>query len=179
MNSFLQREVFSQFIERRVDSISLSEEDESQILSSIVIVNYKDNKYSFYGNKDSYIEELKKDVVKKILDHVPSELEFNCFSLSYNGLTLEESKTIEECKVIGKEIDCNEEDDSHICVYDILDDFQKDIHFNTSISIAKVLQCVVGKCADEYFLTEKGSSIVLRNALSSSTDVTRIILFCA
>ena len=66
-----------------------------------------------------------------------------------------------------------------ICVYDILDDFQKDIHFNTSISIAKVLQCVVGKCADEYFLTEKGSSIVLRNALSSSTDVTRIILFCA
>ena len=164
-------------IEWYVDSISVSEEDESQNLSSIVTVKYNDIIYSFYGNKDRYVEELKKDVVKKILDHVPSELEFNSHSLSYNGSTLEESKTIEECNIIGKEVDCYEENDSHICVYDIFDDFQQDIRFDTSITISEVLQCVVGKCADEYFLTKKGSSIVLRNALSSSTDVTLILLF--
>lgn len=169
-------------IEWCVDSISVSEEDEPQIQSSIVIIKYNENNYFFYGKKDDYIEELKKDIVKKILDHVPSELEFNSYSLSYNGLILEGSKTIEEYNIIGKEIDCIDEYDSHICVYDIFDDFQKYVHFDTSITISKVLQCVVGKCADEYFLTKKGSSIVLRNALSSSTDVTRInffVLYCS
>ena len=84
----------------------MSDEEESPAMSSYVIVSYNDKKYYINGNEDSHIEELKKDVVMNILGHAPSLTECAHYSLFYNGLALEESKTIQEYSIIEKEIDC-------------------------------------------------------------------------
>lgn len=155
----------------------MSDEEESPAMSSYVIVSYNDKKYYINGNEDSHIEELKKDVVMNILGHAPSLTECAHYSLFYNGLALEESKTIQEYSIIEKEIDCKIVSNYHIRVYNVFDELEKDISFGSPISIANVLHCVSADCADEYFLTRKGSSIVLRNNIYKSTDVTRIYMF--
>ena len=114
--------------------------------------------------------------MKKLIGHVPSQDELSRYTLRLNGLALDEKKTVRDLKLSDCVIDLVEQEESCVHAFDSNNEEAGNIKFEGSISISKLLFDICGDVTDDCFVTLKGSSIVLVNDITTSTDVTSRIL---
>ena len=143
----------------------------------MITFKYKNKEYRFNNAAKYYLWTLKKSTLKKIIGHVPSQDELARYALRLNGLALDEKKTVRDLKLSDCVIDLVEQEENYVHAFDNNNEEVDNIKFEGSISITKLLADSIGDVADDYFVTLKGSSIVLVKDITSSTDVTsRIII---
>ena len=151
----------------------------------MITFKYKNNEYRFNNAAKYYLWTLKKSTVKKIIGHVPSQDELARYTLRLNGLALDEKnglaldekKTVRDLKLSDCVIDLVEQEESYVHAFDNNNEEVDNIKFEGSISIPKLLSDIFSDLKDDYFVTLKGSSIVLVKDITTSTDVTsRIII---
>lgn len=143
----------------------------------MITFKYKNNEYRFNNAAKYYLWTLKKSTVKKIIGHVPSQDEQARYTLRLNGLALDEKKTVRDLKLSDCVIDLVEQEENYVHAVDNNNEEVDNIKFEGSISIPKLLSDIFSDLKDDYFVTLKGSSIVLVKDITTSTDVTsRIII---
>ena len=143
----------------------------------MITFKYKNIEYRFNNAAKYYLWTLKKSTVKKIIGHVPSQDELARYTLRLNGLILDEKKTVRDLKLSDCVIDLVEQEENYVHAVDNNNEEVDNIKFEGSISIPKLLSDIFSDLKDDYFVTLKGSSIVLVKDITSSTDVTsRIII---
>ena len=143
----------------------------------MITFKYKNNEYRFNNAAKYYLWTLKKSTVKKIIGHVPSQDELARYTLRLNGLTLDEKKTVRDLKLSDCVIDLVEQEENYVHAFDSNNEKVDNIKFEGSISIPKLLSDIFSDLKDDYFVTLKGSSIVLVKDITTSTDVTSRIMF--
>ena len=143
----------------------------------MITFKYKNNEYRFNNAAKYYLWTLKKSTVKKIIGHVPSQDELARYTLRLNGLALDEKKTVRDLKLSDCVIDLVEQEENYVHAVDNNNEEVDNIKFEGSISIPKLLSDIFSDLKDDYFVTLKGSSIVLVKDITTSTNVTsRIII---
>ena len=143
----------------------------------MITFKYKNKEYRFNNAAKYYLWTLKKSTLKKIIGHVPSQDELARYALRLNGLALDEKKTVRDLKLSDCVIDLVEQEENYVHAFDNNNEEVDNIKFEGSISITKLLADIFSDLKDDYFVTLKGSSIVLVKDITSSTDVTsRIII---
>lgn len=153
------------------------EKDELPVETVMITFKYKNNEYRFNNAAKYYLWTLKKSTVKKIIGHVPSQDELARYTLRLNGLALDEKKTVRDLKLSDCVIDLVEQEENYVHAVDNNNEEVDNIKFEGSISITKLLSDIFSDMKDDYFVTLKGSSIVLVKDITTSTDVTsRIII---
>ena len=165
------------FICSSVGSQRNIEKDELPVETVMITFKYKNNEYRFNNAAKYYLWTLKKSTVKKIIGHVPSQDELARYTLRLNDLALDEKKTVRDLKLSDCVIDLVEQEENYVHAVDNNNEEVDNIKFEGSISIPKLLSDIFSDLKDDYFVTLKGSSIVLVKDITSSTDVTsRIII---
>ena len=142
----------------------------------MITFKYKNKEIRFNNAAKYYLWNLKKSTVKKLIGHVPSQDELSRYTLRLNGLALDEKKTVRDLKLSDCVIDLVEQEESCVHAFDSNNEEAGNIKFEGSISISKLLFDICGDVTDDCFVTLKGSSIVLVNDITTSTDVTSRIL---
>lgn len=153
------------------------EKDELPVETVMITFKYKNNEYRFNNAVKYYLWTLKKSTVKKIIGHVPSQDELARYTLRLNGLALDEKKTVRDLKLSDCVIDLVEQEENYVHAVDNNNEEVDNIKFEGSISIPKLLSDIFSDLKDDYFVTLKGSSIVLVKDITTSTDVTSRIMF--
>ena len=144
--------------------------------AAIITFKYKNKEYRYNNAAKYYLWTLKKSTVKKIIGRVPSQDELARYALRLNGLGLDEKKTVRDLKLSDCVIDLVDQGENYVHAFDSDNEEVDNIKFEGSISITKLLFNIFNDMKDDYFVTLKGSSIVLVKDITTSTDVTSRIM---
>ena len=132
-------------------------------------------KTSVSAYKNVLLSTLKAKYLKYVLDHKPTSEELSNYYLNHNDLELDESKQIGELKLSSYNLECMPY--QRVRIYAEGDNEPQVITFGKSISVEQIISTVVGSdFLDSCCITEIGSSIVLKNIISTSCDLARILL---
>ena len=133
------------------------------------------NKISVSAYKNSLISTLKAKYLKSILDHKPTSEELSNYYLSNEDRELDDSKQIGELNLSSYNLECMLF--QRVRIFSEGEDEPQVIEFGKSISVEQILSTVVGSdFLDSCCLTKISSSIVLKNVISTSCDLARILL---
>ena len=132
-------------------------------------------KTSVPAYKNTLLSTLKAKYLKSVLDHKPTSEELSNYYLSHNDLELDESKQIGELNLSSYNLECMPY--QRVRIYAEGENEPQVIKFGQSISVEQIISTVVGSdFLDSCCITEIGSSIVLKNIISTSCDLARILL---
>lgn len=140
-----------------------------------IVVKHKNSRYRIANAAEISLRKIKVLTIQKILGHNPSNDELARFVLCMNGTELDESKTASDLNLANCVIECIEREEKCIHIYDNINKEISKVKFKKSISISEILSRVFGDMASDFYLTEKESSIVLKNDITTSTDVVCMI----
>ena len=122
------------------------------------------------------ISDIKKKYLTAILGHELSAQESSEYTLTLNDKELDESKQLEELKLSSFDLICTPKNLKIIQIFWKGQNKPFVLKITDSISISEIIASVVGKNqVNDYFLTERNSSIVLHSSISTSTDLTSIL----
>ena len=111
----------------------------------------------------------------KLLGHQLTAEELSNYYLSNNDRELDESKQIGELKLSSYNLECMPY--QRVRIFAEGDNEPQVITFGQSISVEQIISTVVGSdFLDSCCITKIGSSIVLKNIISTSCDLARILL---
>ena len=122
------------------------------------------------------ISDIKKKYLTAILGHELSAQESSEYTLTLNDKELDESKQLEELKLSSFDLICTPKNLKIIQIFWKSQNNPFVLKITDSISISEIIASIVGKNqVNDYFLTERNSSIVLHSSISTSTDLTSIL----
>ena len=160
-----------------IGSTSIKKFEDLPVDTATITIRYKSKTYCYANGPMFYLWNLKKSTVKKILGHIPSTEELARYSLQRNGLDLDELKTGQELNLTNCVIECVEKEtkeENYINVITESNETDTRIKFDNSISVKEILTEAADSLWNEFFLTQKGSLIVLDTDITSSMDVISI-----
>ena len=131
-------------------------------------------KASISSPKYNSLYNIKCAYLKYYLGHNPSSEEISEYVLSIKGKELDESKEIGKLNLSSYNLDC-----VHVKIVRVFvegKDAPQAIRFTKSISVAQILSELDGNISTHSFiLTEINSSIVLKDDITNSLDLTCIL----
>ena len=146
---------------------------ENPIIKLSISMNGKKTSVSAY--KNVLLSTLKAKYLKYVLDHKPTSEELSNYYLNHNDLELDESKQIGELNLSSYNLECMPY--QRVRIFAEGENEPQVIKFGQSISVEQIISTVVGSdFLDSCCITEIGSSIVLKNIISTSCDLARILL---
>ena len=137
-----------------------------------ITISMNEKKLSVSVYENSLLSTLKEKYLKYILDHKPTSEELSNYYLSHKDNELDESKQIGELHLSSYYLECMLV--HKVQVFEEGNNEPHVIKFGKSISVEQIVSTVVGSdFIDSCYLTKANSSIVLKNAISTSLDLTR------
>lgn len=140
----------------------------------VLTIAMNNKKLSFSLKRNVRLRNIKKYFLTKLCGHEPTSEELSNYYLSHKDNELDESKQIGElhlssyyfeCMLVHKvQVFVEGNNEPHV------------IKFGKSISVEQIVSTVVGsEFIDSCYATKTNSSIVLKNVISTSLDLTRKI----
>ena len=130
---------------------------------------------SFTAKRDVSLLIIKRHYLNKLLGHQLTAEELSNYYLSHNDLELDESKQIGELKLSSYNLECMLF--QRVRIFAEGEDHPNVIKFYKSISVKQIIAAMNKRVRTHAsFLTLLNSSIVLKNIISTSCDLARILL---
>ena len=140
----------------------------------IVNVSMNGSTQHLYAYDDETIYSIKRSYLNSVLNYKPTQGDFIKYAFYYEGKPLGESVPVKSLNLSNYDFECHYFETSVVQVFLESEGSVKKIWFLRSIQVNEVISRVVEpKYASSYFLTLKGSPIVLSAAITTSCDVTR------